>query len=131
MEFIFELLFEFFGEFLLQIVFELLAEFGLHSLREPFQRKPHPAVAFIGYGLLGALAGGLSLWAFPSLLIASPDAQLANLLISPVLAGLLMAALGAWRAKRGQSLLRMDRFACGFLFALSMALVRYVGAHAF
>ncbi len=125
MEFLFELLFEICGEFLLQIVFELLAEFGLHSLSEPFRRKPHPVVAFIGYGLLGALAGGLSLWLFPGLFIASPTAQLANLLISPALAGLAMASVGAWRAKRGQTLLRMDRYAYGFLFAFAMALVRY------
>ncbi|GAB2889531.1 hypothetical protein GCM10027046_17480 [Uliginosibacterium flavum] len=131
MEFLFELIFGFIGEFLLQILLEILAEFGLHSLREPFRRKPHPAVAFIGYGLLGALAGGLSLWLFPTLFITSPDAQLANLLISPALAGLSMAALGAWRAKRGQTLLRMDRFAYGFFFAMTMALVRYSGAQGF
>ena len=45
--------------------------------------------------------------------------------------GLSMAAIGAWRARRGQNLLRMDRFAYGFFFALTMALVRYLGAQGF
>ena len=33
--------------------------------------------------------------------------------------------LGRWRARRGDDVLRIDRFACGYLFALSLALVRY------
>ena len=89
------------------------------------QARRYLLATLLGYGLLGALAGGLSLWLFPGLFIASPTAQLANLLISPALAGLAMASVGAWRAKRGQTLLRMDRYAYGFLFAFAMALVRY------
>jgi hypothetical protein len=36
-----------------------------------------------------------------------------------------MAAIGAWRARRGEPVLRIDRFAYGYLFALSLALVRF------
>jgi hypothetical protein len=36
-----------------------------------------------------------------------------------------MCLAGRWRARRGQALLRIDRFASGYLFALSLALVRY------
>jgi hypothetical protein len=36
-----------------------------------------------------------------------------------------MAGMGAWRARRGQPVLRIDKFAYGFLFALALALVRY------
>ncbi len=36
-----------------------------------------------------------------------------------------MVALGARRAKRGEPLLRIDRFSYGYLFALSLALVRF------
>jgi hypothetical protein len=36
-----------------------------------------------------------------------------------------MVALGAWRAQRGEPLLRLDRFSYGYLFALSQALVRF------
>lgn len=39
--------------------------------------------------------------------------------------GLLMSLLGTWRTGRSQSLLRIDRFAYGFLFALALALVRF------
>jgi hypothetical protein len=34
-----------------------------------------------------------------------------NLVITPVVAGLPMALMGRWRARRGDSLLRLDRFA--------------------
>jgi hypothetical protein len=36
-----------------------------------------------------------------------------------------MAALGAWRIRRGQSLVPLDRFAYGCLFALAFAFVRF------
>jgi hypothetical protein len=125
MEILFELLFQFLGEIILQIVFEVLAEFGLRILREPFRQPPHPWLASLGYALLGAFAGGISLLFFPSLFLLSQAARLANLLLTPIAAGLVMAALGVWRRKHDQPLLRIDRFAYGFLFALAMASVRF------
>jgi hypothetical protein len=125
LEFIFELI----GEFLLQIVFEALAEVGLRSLVEPFRRPPNPWLAAFGYALLGAAAGGLSLVAFPAHLVTSHGLRIANLIITPIAVGLLMGVMGAWRARRGEQLLRIDRFACGYLFAVCLALVRFAFAH--
>lgn len=42
---------------------------------------------------------------------------------------LLQLFVGHWRARRGHDVLRIDRFAYGYLFALFLALVRYVYAH--
>jgi hypothetical protein len=47
------------------------------------------------------------------------------LVLTPLLAGGIMAVLGAWRARRGQTVLRIDRFAYGYLFALGLAVVRF------
>ena len=124
MEFLFELLFEFFGELLLQVVAEVLFEVGLRSLAAPFKRRPNPYLASIGYVLFGAAAGGLSLWLFPSLFIGSPTGRVANAIVTPFIAGGCMAAIGAWRRRRDQDLILLDRFAYGYLFALVMALVR-------
>jgi len=124
MEFIFELLFEIFGELLLQIVLELLFEFGLRSLQQPFKKTPNPLLGGIGYALFGAVAGALSLWWFPQLFIASHAGRIANVIVTPILSGLAMAALGAWRRKRDQSTILLDRFAYAFIFAMAMALVR-------
>ena len=118
-------LFEIIGEFLLQVVGEVLFELGLYSLAEPFRRPPNPWLASIGYFLFGALAGGISLLVISSHLVAAKEWRVVNLAFTPVAVGLCMVAMGAWRAKRGQPVLRIDRFAYGYLFAYSFALVRY------
>ena len=125
MEIIFEFLLSFVGELLLQVLGELLINMGFHSLSEPFRREPKPWVAAFGYLLFGTVVGALSLLVFPDYLVASKNLRVANAALSPIVAGLCMAALGAWRARRGQAVLRIDKFAYGYLFALSFGLVRF------
>jgi hypothetical protein len=119
-----EFLFELLGEFLLQVFGEALVELGFHSLAEPFRRPPNPLLAAVGYALFGAILGGLSLLAFPNNLV--PEAwRVANLVATPIAVGSVMSIMGAWRTRRGQQVLRIDRFAYGYLFALFLALVRF------
>ena len=118
---------EIFFEIVLQLFAEVLFEFGLQSLAEPFQRRPNPWVAGIGYVMLGASLGGLSLLFFRGQLVA--PWRVVNLMVTPVIAGLCMMAIGAWRARRGDRVLRIDQFAYGYLFALSFALIRFWFAH--
>lgn len=125
MEIIFDLIISFFGEFLVQVLFEILAELGLHSLREPFQKPPNPWIAAVGYALFGAMAGGMSLLIFPKLLVHTHGLQLINLVLTPIASGAAMMALGAWRRQRDQDVVRLDKFAYGYLFALAMALIRF------
>ena len=119
-----ELILELLGEFLLQVVGEALFEIGFHSLAEPFRRPPNPWLAAIGYALFGAILGGISLLVFPNNLV--PEAwRVANLVATPIAVGAIMTLMGAWRARRGQQVLRIDRFAYGYLFALFIALIRF------
>ena len=121
----FEIIFELLGEFLLQVVGELLIEMGLHSLAEPFKRPPNPWLAALGYALFGLIAGGLSVLVVSHNLV--PEGwRVANLVLTPLAVGGLMACMGAWRARRGQTLFRIDKFVCGYLFALGVAVVRFV-----
>ncbi|CAN5330685.1 hypothetical protein BH11PSE9_BH11PSE9_13580 [soil metagenome] len=122
-----ELLIEVFGEFILQCFAEVLVEFGLHWVAEPFRRRPSPWIAALGYALFGAILGGLSLLVFPSNFATRPW-RLLNLIVTPLAVGGAMATLGAWRARRAEDLWRIDRFGFGYVFALSLALVRYVYA---
>jgi hypothetical protein len=119
-----EFLFEVVGEFLLQAIGEALVELGLHSVAEPFRRTPDPWLAALGYALFGSVLGGLSLLIAPTNLTPAPW-RLMNLIATPLAVGGLMAAMGAWRARRTEPVLRIDRFAYGYLFALSLALVRF------
>lgn len=120
----FEFLFELLGELIGQAIAEVLVELGLHSLAEPFERPPNPLLATLGYALFGASLGGLSLLAFRKHMVPEPY-RIANLVVTPIVVGGLMAIMGAWRARRGQPVLRIDRFAYGTMFALSLALVRF------
>ena len=120
-----------FCEFLIQIFGELIAEFIGHCLKEPFKRpKPiHPWLAATGYGIFGALVGAISLWMLPSLFISAGWLRIASLIATPLLAGLMMERLGAWREMKGQATIRLDAFSYGFVFALSMAIVRFTWGH--
>jgi hypothetical protein len=124
----FEFLFELIGELVLQALFEALAELGLQSTREVFKRPPNPALATLGYAIYGAGAGGLSLILHAAHFTHSPTARLAALIFVPIGSGLAMSLLGAWRRKQNQDLIRLDRFAYGYVFALAMALVRFFWA---
>lgn len=120
-----EIIFEIVGELLLQVLGEALVEVGLQSLAEPFRKAPNPWLAALGYLIFGAVAGGLSLLVFPAYLMTNPQWRVLNAACSPVIAGLCMAALGTWRARRGQAVLRIDRFSYGYLFALAFGLMRF------
>lgn len=123
-----ELLVELLLEFLIQFFGEVLFELGWRSISAPFRKQANPWLAAIGYAFFGAVCGGISLWLFPNHMVAHPVWRLLNLGITPVAAGLSMSLLGAWRANRGQELIRIDRFSFGYLFALCLGLVRFYWA---
>jgi hypothetical protein len=117
------------AEVLIQLLAQLGVELGLRSIREPFRtRLVNPLLAGLGYLMLGAALGGLSLLIFPSSFVTGQTARIATLLVTPLLAGGLMVALGAWRRRRDQQLIRLDRFGYAFAFALGMSLVRFLWA---
>lgn len=123
-EFIFQILLELF----LQVTVEILFHLGWSSVAEALDRKPtrNPALAFIGYALLGLGAGGLSLLVFPELFVHHPYLRIANLILTPILAGWLMSAVGEWRERKGLTVIRLDSFAYGFIFAFGIAIIRYL-----
>jgi hypothetical protein len=128
MEIIAELVLGFIVEVLLPIVGEIAFDVLLRSLGEPFvaRERRNAILAGIGYFLIGLILGGLSLLIFPRSFVRSENFHGINLLITPVVSGLVMYALGRLRERQGKTLLRLDSFVYGFLFALAMALVRFV-----
>jgi hypothetical protein len=124
MEILFELLFE----LLIQLFGEVFVELGLHSIAAPFRKDSSPWLAAVGYAFFGAVLGGLSLLVFPHHMVANIQWRLVSLGATPIAAGACMPLLGAWRAKRGQEVIRIDRFSYGYLFALCFGLVRFFWA---
>ena len=120
MSFLVELLFE----FVIQFVLEVLVEMGAHGLkrgRSPF----HPSISVAIYVLLGGLLGWVSYLFFPQHFISHPYIRIVNLIVTPIAVGLALGAIGSWRAKRGIELVRLDKFAYGYTFALAFALARF------
>ena len=118
---------QFFGELLLQLVCEAVAELFGHAVNVPF-RRPRPVrpwLAAIGYLIFGGAAGGLTVWLVPELFIKAEWLRVANLLLAPLAAGLIMEAVGSWRESRDKEVLRLETFAYGFCFAFALAVVRY------
>lgn len=116
-----EFLVQLLGEFLIQAIGQALVELGMHAMIEPFLKPPNPWVASVGYTLFGITLGFISLLAFPEYLVHSGGLRITNLVLTPIAVG----ALGAWRVKRGDNTLRIDKFAYGYLFALSIAIIRF------
>ncbi|MCA8944342.1 MAG: hypothetical protein KDB80_17385 [Planctomycetes bacterium] len=126
----FELILEVFGEVILLAIAEaighLISELGLRVRGDVSEKPANPVILVLGYTLFGSLLGALSVVALPKLLIASHVGRIVNLVLSPIVVGLGMAAFGAWRARRGRRVLRIDRLAFGGAFALGFALVRFL-----
>ena len=121
MSFLAELLFE----FVIQFVLEVLVEIGAHGFKR--DREPiHPALSVIVYVLLGGFLGWVSYLFFPQHLISHPYVRAINLVLTPIAVGMALGAIGAWRAKRGTELVRLDKFAYGYAFALAFAMARFV-----
>src|SRR5262245_21813005 len=121
MEFLLELLFE----VLLEIVGAILFDLPLHALAQFIRDRPAilKGLTCLGFGLI---AGVLSLWIFPQALVRSSTMHGINLLITPVLAGLTMSAIGYIRKNQGKLVVYLESFSYGFLFAFAMALVRFL-----
>jgi hypothetical protein len=128
MEIILEFLLQTLIELVLYVFGELLVELGLSSLAEPFRSREarNPVLAFVGYALLGLIAGGLSLLIFPNSFVRSARLHGISLFVTPVLAGLLMSGVGWLRRRQGRAVIRLDSFSYGFIFAFGMALIRFL-----
>ena len=129
LEVLFELLFEFFGEFVLQLVFELFGgafKAGWYKLTG--RDKPTTVMQETGWSVVtGLVAGALTVWLFPRLAIRLHWLQILNLVLAPVAAGLLVERARAWRESRRTFSLPV--FAYAALFGLAFALTRWLFGH--
>jgi hypothetical protein len=110
----------------LEFILQLVVEFFVNGLGLGLSKiLPEAVVGAIGYTLIGAMLGGLSLLIWPHGFLHSTPARVANLIVSPILSGGLFAALGQWRMRRGRPASSLEKFANGFCFSLSFGAVRF------
>jgi hypothetical protein len=123
-----ELILELFLEFGLQIVVELLIDAGVHGLRAAGRTSKafNIAGALLLYFVFGVATGFLSLPFFPRSFIRSVNYHGISLILTPLFAGLVMAAVGWFRRRLGRPVMRLDTFSYGFIFAFGMALIRFL-----
>lgn len=124
-----ELIAQWLGEALIYAATHLMAELMGRGAAEVFRRSQpvNPWLAVLGYLVWGVLMGLLSLVAHPVGFIAEPAWRLVNLVVTPVLVGWVMARWGSWLRHHDKTVMRLDTFFYGYLFALAMTWVRYAG----
>lgn len=111
-----------------QLTIELLGELGWEAVKGSLEsrRRTHPALAAVGIVLLGTLAGGLVFLIRPERIIPSRSLPGASLIFAPLVTGAAMEYYGRWRVSRGGSPSRLATFWGGALFALAMAVTRFL-----
>ncbi len=130
-----EAIFEIVFEILIQGGAEIIAEVVTHKSRKRrrargIEPKPmNPVAAAVLWFALGAVMGGGSLIFFPHSFIHSESLRIANLIVTPLVLGALMALLGRRRLANGEETVPLDKFSNAALFALGMAGVRFFFAH--
>jgi hypothetical protein len=84
-----------------------------------------PSLRLAFYLVVGTLLGGLSLLLFPQSFARTLDTRVAVLIGTPLACGLMMAAIGEFKRKRGRVAKTLESFGFGCAFALPMALLRF------
>jgi len=129
-----EAIFEIFGELIFQVVFSLLGELFSGTIGAGFRAaskwNPPPLVKAILYLAAGCALSWLSLWIFPHPFAQRPESRMIVLIGTPLACGLSMGLIKGLRRKNREDIpFSFYGFSYGVLFALPMALGRFLFAH--
>ncbi len=122
--FIAELLIEFLIPLAGELVIDLLFHLGWRRHRWAREAEYTILTAIMYFGI-GLFVGWISIFIFPRSFARSETLPGISLIIAPVLAGLVMAAIGSIRERQGKLVIRLESFSYGFVLALGTALVRF------
>jgi hypothetical protein len=115
-------------EAFLEYVIGALVDVILRGTKEAFKTTAieNPVLACVGYVFLGAVLGGLSLLVFPHPLVHPSRIHGINVIVSPVIAGVMMSLTGAILRRREKRTTRLESFGYGFALAFGVVLVRFL-----
>lgn len=118
-------------EFILEAVLEISGDLFIDLIVRAGARIPWASQAATNlltglvYFVIGTIIGVGSLLFFPEAFVRSESLHGISLVITPVLAGVVMAAIGWIRVRRGELAIQIERFSYGFALAFGMALIRF------
>ena len=122
--------------FIIELLLEALIEFGLSALVAGVYRsvrhfwvKAHRGnliAAALLLVIVGFVLGFLTVLIYPHPLVHPSKLHGISLLISPLLAGFAMAAIGGGVRRRGRAPVQIESFGYGFAFAFAVALIRFL-----
>ncbi|MHC4871265.1 MAG: hypothetical protein ACYTFY_05425 [Planctomycetota bacterium] len=128
MDILLEIFLQIFAEFGIQLILELLLDVGAHRVKKHSRRTTEYKIGFSYalYLVLGITLGAVSTVILPKLFLVHNWMAITNIVVSPIIAGLVMALLGRRKRSKGKDVIRLESFANGWTFAFSFALVRYL-----
>jgi len=116
---------------LIEVAIELAAIFLSDGGSRVANRKGEPfspVFSFMAYAFIGLALGVISLSFFPQHFISNPGLRFWNLILSPIVLGMLMGSWGNYLRRNGKRVTGVDSYVNGFALAFLFALVRYIGA---
>jgi hypothetical protein len=121
---------QFFFEVLLQVLAELPWDLFVGSRQKSTDWEAGPGAWIFLSLAAGAGIGGISLLVFPTTLLHSSRARMANLIVAPAISGLV--SFSFWRARKGVKVNRSDAemravYAACFTFGLAVIRFAYAG----
>jgi len=119
---------ELLGELIVELIMGLITAALSRLLRLLFvsTKRIGPVLSTAMFALAGLGAGLLSAWLFPHPIVPPSSFRGLSLVISPLVTGALMGFMGRGIRRRGRRSVAIESFRYGFIFALTMALVRFV-----
>jgi hypothetical protein len=109
-------------------VAEIVLAFGWESTAASFRRREssHPALAAVGYVVLGAAVGALSAWLLPYRWSQNDAISVLSVILNPIAAGFVLNYYGAARRRRKRPTTNLATFVGGMSFAFGLSLARFL-----
>lgn len=118
-------------EVLLEVLLYLGGEFLIDAIARFWpagKAERNVYLGILGYAVLGAGIGMLTLWLVPHHLIPSRNLRIVSLIVAPVLAAGVMAWIGSMSRRKNRRVVRIEEFVYAYTTALTVAVMRYFWA---
>ena len=119
---------EMLGEALIEVICGFIADIFLRIIRKIHSKLASFPMALIvvGYILAGTVFGVFSVLLTPHQITPHTRFHGINLLISPIIVGIVMSYVGVSNRKHERQTIRIESFGYGFAFAFGMAIIRFL-----